>query len=99
VTPSASLLKTLMNNCPAEVSHDIYLAQELKRIEDIRRKLCVIRATRETEIAEQKRKLENLDKAVDKVRAECKHEATQFHPDPSGGSDRYTECLICGAEV
>ena len=29
----------------------------------------------------------------------CKHEITKTHGDPSGGSDRYEECLICGEEV
>lgn len=29
----------------------------------------------------------------------CNHDVTKYHGDPSGGSDSYDECLICGEIV
>lgn len=33
------------------------------------------------------------------IRKRCPHPTTTYHPDPSGNSDSYYECNLCGAEV
>jgi hypothetical protein len=38
-----------------------------------------------------------LKKSV--VQKKCGHRLTTSYPDPSGGSDRWTVCDICGAEI
>jgi hypothetical protein len=32
------------------------------------------------------------------IRERCSHPATKHYGDPAGGSDSYTECLICGSQ-
>ena len=34
-----------------------------------------------------------------RMRSSCPHTARRHYPDPAGGSDGYTSCLLCGAEV
>ena len=33
------------------------------------------------------------------IQAACSHQVTKFHPDPSGNSDSWTECILCGGSV
>jgi hypothetical protein len=33
------------------------------------------------------------------IQKKCGHHLTTTYPDPSGGSDRWTVCDICGAEI
>lgn len=47
--------------------------------------------------AVKKKAAKDIQKLCDEVI--CKHEITKNHGDPSGGSDSYEECLICGEEV
>jgi hypothetical protein len=47
--------------------------------------------------AVKKKAAKDIQKLCDEVI--CKHEITKNHGDPSGGSDGYHECLICGEEV
>lgn len=44
-----------------------------------------------------KKAAKEIQKLCDEVI--CEHEITKNHGDPSGGSDSYEECLICGEEV
>lgn len=43
--------------------------------------------------------IQQLDAQITHLRKACDHPETRFHGDPSGGSDKWTECLLCGAEV
>lgn len=62
-----------------------------KRVKDIKRL-----------ITEEKEKLENilkdLDKQLKEVQSQCKHTEREFWPDASGNNDSWHECLICGKE-
>ena len=40
-----------------------------------------------------------LEEEMKKMQAECKHQVTHYHPDPSGNSDSWTECVICGKSL
>ena len=66
---------------------------------------------KEVSISRRRRLLENEERearrALDehfkslwvKFRSKCPHKNTYRHIDPAGGSDSWTECLDCGAEV
>lgn len=45
------------------------------------------------------KQLDTFDARLARVRAACKHESTTYYGDAAGGSDSYTSCNICGAEL
>jgi hypothetical protein len=40
-----------------------------------------------------------IETKINVTRNSCQHVLTTFYADPSGGSDSYTECDICGKEL
>lgn len=42
--------------------------------------------------------LEDMRTVIRAVRTKCKHEETEYYPDPSGNNDSCYVCLICGLE-
>lgn len=40
--------------------------------------------------------IKDLDTGIKNVQANCKHQHTTYHPDPSGNNDSHIECCICG---
>lgn len=76
-----------------------YISAEAKTLEELR-----------TALGSRLHRLESLKKAYDEaviqiknqivgLQKECKHRITKYHPDGAGGSDSWTECSHCGAEV
>ena len=61
----------------------------VRRSEDAKRKILA-NAARDVAVE---------DDCIARARAQCPHPAARTHPDPSGGSDRWTECLFCGGRV
>lgn len=62
-----------------------------------------------SDVDSQKKKLADVEakfqrdvkEIQDKIRAvesRCRHESTTYHPDPSGNSDSFYRCNICGHE-
>ncbi len=49
-------------------------------------------------IKERASKDQNLDQLEASIQEECKHWFTTYHGDPSGGSDSFDECQICGKQ-
>lgn len=43
--------------------------------------------------------IKEVDVKILYTQKRCEHYATIYHPDPSGNSDSYYECDICGATV
>lgn len=37
-----------------------------------------------------------LQEKVNDIVKACPHESTEYHPDPSGNNDSWSECLVCG---
>lgn len=42
---------------------------------------------------------EKIHAKMKEVQGKCIHAARTYHPDPSGNSDSYYECNICGKEL
>jgi hypothetical protein len=42
--------------------------------------------------------LRSIDGELEAVYQKCGHPFTKHHGDPSGGSDSWTECLVCGKQ-
>ncbi len=61
-------------------------------IVDLERLLAAEKLRHDAETA----RLRNL---IAGVRAKCPHALTTFYPDPSGGSDSWRECDLCGADA
>lgn len=76
-----------------------YIANELKKVDKIiaaliNRDKQIVKLTQKHEL-----ELKALQKDYDKIIHSCEHQLTKRHPDPAGGSDSWTECLICGKEL
>ena len=69
-------------------------ADALLRLETIRDK--VIERSRKIALMKSQ-----TDSAIRKMMEQvlCKHDVRSTHGDPSGGSDSYEECLICGEAI
>lgn len=45
-----------------------------------------------------KKEIEELEKDVREYQDICCHDSTEYHGDPSGGTDSFTRCNLCGKE-
>jgi LPS O-antigen subunit length determinant protein (WzzB/FepE family) len=90
------LIEKLLNNQPQGQDIPTYLAQEFKRIQEVKR---IIRNAQEDKIKlkeEFDQDIRTINEAVKIAQSLCKHEEKSFNPDPAGGRDSYYECDICG---
>lgn len=73
--------------------------EKLARIDVTRARLAQVQADRNA--AERLHRLvtASLDQKVVEIQFNCSHEVTKYHGDPAGGSDSFTVCEICGANL
>lgn len=45
------------------------------------------------------RNLVKIENDLSFLRQKCSHPVIRRNPDPSGGNDRFAECLVCGKEL
>ena len=87
--PREVLLQVLRTHSDPEIAAGFIEEYSLRRKRAVQRMLDIE--------ALKKKAAKEIQKLCDEVI--CEHEITKNHGDPSGGSDSYEECLICGEEV
>lgn len=75
------------------------LAEALQDIGKIERGVAMIQKQKEKAYKDHALRIAGLGNELAAIQASCPHSETQFHGDPSGGRDSWTECTICGASV
>jgi len=78
-------------NCNAE-----YIYSSLKEVEDIANVKRSLNKEIEEENKKHEAKVKNVKQRMTELQERCKHWSKTYHPDPSGNSDSYYECDICG---
>lgn len=87
--PREVLLHVLRKHSDPEIAAGVIEEYSLRRKRAVQRMVDIE--------AIKKKAAKDIQRLCDEVI--CKHEITKNHGDPSGGSDSYEECLICGEEV
>lgn len=96
---SKAFIKQLVDECPGELSAEgvsEHLYSELKLVEEIKTGIKGYNAALNDENRRHEAKIKELDARVTELRKKCKHWERTYHPDPSGNSDSYYECQVCG---
>lgn len=96
---SKEFIKGLVDNCPGDLTAESiaeHLYKELKAIATIKEhakclQTALYNAKKEYEIVVNK-----LNAEISSLQDRCKHWSRVYHPDPSGNSDSYYECVECG---
>lgn len=81
------------------LSESEYIARELKRLQQIQRDVYLAEENIRKCKERCKKEIDKANQELRQVRSKCFHEDTTYHGDPSGGSDSFTTCNICGAEL
>jgi hypothetical protein len=76
-----------------------FLKEEVDKAEIVKQKKREIQKSRDEANKIYKEKLKGLDEVEKELQKNCSHYEFVYHPDPSGNSDSYYECLICGKEL
>lgn len=82
----------------AKLPHD-KLAAHLGGLQQMLDTLENHRAAKVRLVKEYEANLRELDGYIQITQKQCPHWLTKRHRDPSGGSDSWTECELCGAEI
>ncbi len=93
--------KDLLRKLCGDISEEsaAALAGAMKSVDSIKRDLSSLRTWENNESLRHKEELAAIGRERARIRKSCKHQTTQYHGDPAGGSDSWTECQICGAST
>lgn len=73
--------------------------ERLERVDRTRSRLAQVQADRNAAERLHRLVIASLDQKVVQIQFNCSHEVTKYHGDPAGGSDSFTVCEICGANL
>lgn len=92
----------LATNTDEHSTHDDIieaLAAALDHRDYIRGRLNKVGQEKSDLTREYKDDMARLEAEEADIQAECHHYTSTYHPDAAGGSDSWTQCDICGAEL
>lgn len=97
---SKEFIKGLVDSCPGDFlsaeSIAEHLYNELKLITEIKHLANNLKTALYNEHKEHEIKVNEIKAKISSVQDRCKHWSRVYHPDPSGNSDSYYECVECG---
>ena len=76
-----------------------YIAFTLEQEKNIKYQLQKLRKSEQQETEKYKKIISEIKGKVFALQMECPHWESAFYGDPAGGSDSYSECLICGQQM
>jgi hypothetical protein len=83
---------------PVATELGTWISGELGRLSAVDRRVIYNRTRRDEAKREFDARIKKLDEESIEIREACPHYSTTHHPDPSGGSDSYSQCDHCGKE-
>ena len=83
-----------MDSKPGADSNYIY--KKLKENEDIIKGIKSAYKEMDAESSRHETTIKEIKLKITTLQKKCSHWSQSYHPDPSGNSDSYNECDICG---
>jgi hypothetical protein len=93
------LITQIMAACPKERDLSLWVARRIAMLQDIDSRLTKICRERDEFKKTCSRKLDEFDRLRHEIQLNCPHYLTTRHADPSGGSDSWNECNLCGKDL
>jgi len=88
-------IKVLLEATPEDVTIEDWLPEVIANIQAIRKQLDTFAKMKQKFEAE----LDILEEDKQRLQEDCPHWFSVYQGDPSGGSDSYSYCEICGADL
>lgn len=92
---TADILKEIMGRVGTNAED---MATELKRISSIQKQKFELQQKRYRAKSDYEAVLKCIAEEEKHLRENCPHYSTNFHEDPSGGRDSFTQCSHCGKQ-
>lgn len=75
-----------------------HIHTQLKLVEDIQKTIRTVNQDIDKENTRHEGAIKLCKERLKSCRNQCQHWTRTYHPDPSGNSDSFYECNICGKE-
>lgn len=97
--PTRELIAAIRKACPRGKDETDWIAEQLDEVRRIGADISADGEVRRRIAEEARQRTAEADKKLAAIHKRCRHWTITRHGDPSGGSDSYYECDICGKDL